>query len=255
VPTSEPAPAGYSFGNTQIDISAPTASPTNPLTIVFTVKPPSGTTLDDTTLLATDIYRAEGTGTPQPIPTCNTAAPVDPQPACVANRQYVPINGTTYIQVTVSAVSASHWNSGRPNSAAVSVSNSGYTPATTTTQIGGRVNWTFTGSKSHSATDALGLGTSAKPLFDSGAKSSGSYSVGFPAAGSYSYRSTVKGDTMTGTVQVPVAISQPAAGTYVLHLGRRQAQRLRVRCQVPLQSSRHLEIRHLDELQERHVPT
>lgn len=212
---TEAAPSGFQFGGTQIDISAPTATADNPLTLVFTVTPPVGASLDDATLAGTDIYRAEGTGTPQPIPPCNTAVPVDPQPACVSNRQYVTIGGTSYVQVTVSAVNASHWNSARPSATGVTVSNSGYTPATATVQIGGRVNWVFTGGKAHSVTDAAGLGASGTALFDSGAKTSGGYGFAFPAAGAYSYKSSAKGDTMTGSVQVPVLVSHPG-NSYVV---------------------------------------
>ncbi|HSS66899.1 MAG TPA: hypothetical protein VLK34_00005, partial [Nocardioidaceae bacterium] len=70
----------------------------------------------------------------------------------------------------------------------------------------------FAGARSHSVTDALCLGSKAAPLFPSGPRSPGStYSYSFPAAGSYSYKSTAKGDpkTMTGTVNVPVVVSQP----------------------------------------------
>ena len=141
--TGTTAPTGYQFGGIQVDINAPTGTATNPLTLVFTVSPPTGATLDTNTLLATDIYRAEGTGSPQPIPTCNgSGVPVDPEPACVITRQYVTTGGSTYIRVSVSAESASHWNSARPTTSAVTVSNTGYSPATASVMQGGRVNWT-----------------------------------------------------------------------------------------------------------------
>jgi probable HAF family extracellular repeat protein len=213
--TSSASPTGYQFGGVQVDITAPSGTRTNSLTLVFTTTPPAGATLDAGTLAATDIYRSEGGGTSQLIPLCATAVPVDPEPACVANRQYVQINGSTYIQLTVSAETASRWNTARPTTVVVSVSNAGYTPATATVAQGGRASWTFNGSKAHSVTDALNLGASAKPLFDSGAKTGGGYSYAFIAAGTYSYKSTVKGDTTTGTIAIPLTISH-AGSNYVL---------------------------------------
>lgn len=212
--TSETAPVGYQFGGVQIEISAPTATATTPLTLVFTGAPPAGAPLNNDTLMASQVFRAEGGG-PQAIGTC-TGVGADPAPACVSDRRYVTIGGATYIRVTILATSASHWNSARPVPSAVGVSNNGYTPATVTVQPAGRVSWTFTGNKAHSVTDSLGLGASARPLFDSGAKSAGSFSTGFPAAGNYSYRSTVKGDTMTGSVLVPLVISHASASYVVI---------------------------------------
>jgi mannan endo-1,4-beta-mannosidase len=213
--TTEPAPSGYQFGGVQIDISAPTTTASNPLTLVFTASPPAGAPLNDDTLLASQVFRAEGSGAPQAIATC-TGPGVDPAPACVSDRRYVTIVGSTYIRVTVLATSASHWNSARPLPATVGFSNAGYAPASVTVQPAGRVNWTFTGGKLHSVTDASGLGASGKPLFDSGAKNSGGFGFVFSAAGSYSYKSTVKGDTMTGSVLVPPVISHPSSSYVVI---------------------------------------
>jgi plastocyanin len=213
--TSEPAPSGYQFGGVQIDISAPTASASNPLTLVFTGAPPAGAPLNDDTLLASQVFRAEGSGAPQAIASC-TGTGSDPAPACVSDRRFVTIGGSTYIRLTVLATSASHWNSGRPSPAAVGISNSGYAPASVTIQPAGRVNWAFGGGKAHSVTDAIGLGPSGRPWFDSGAKISGSFGFAFPAAGSYSYKSTVKGDTLTGSVLVPPVISHPSSSYVVI---------------------------------------
>jgi hypothetical protein len=144
--TTESAPSGYTFGGVQIDITAPTATPTNPLTLIFTMAPPAGAPLNDDTLLATGVYRAEGGGAPQPIPAC-TGTGADPAPACFSNRRYVTIGGATYIEVAVLATSTSHWNTARPTPAAVSVSNGGYTPGSVTVQPCGRVNWRLPGGK------------------------------------------------------------------------------------------------------------
>ena len=70
--------------------------------------------------------------------------------------------------------------------------------------------WTFTGARSHSVTEAVGLGAAGSPLFDSGPRRTGSYTPGKPflAAGDFEYKSTLKGDKMTGSVLVPVTISR-----------------------------------------------
>jgi CSLREA domain-containing protein len=100
-----------------------------------------------------------------------------------------------------------------PAAASVQVRDGSYSPSTVTVAQGGKVTWSFTGARSHSVTDALCLGSKAAPLFSSGARKHGStYSATFAAAGSYAYKSTVKGDpsSMKGTVNVPVAVSQPS---------------------------------------------
>jgi probable HAF family extracellular repeat protein len=210
-------PSGYLFGGVQADITAPAATMANPLTLIFDVAPPAGATLDTNTLAATDIYRTEAGGAPEPIPTCSgTGTPVDPEPACVSSRKYVTINGATYVQVSVSTESASRWNNARPAPSAVAVSNTGYKPTATTVAQGGVVTWAFNGGKPHSATDSVGLGPSGSSLFDSSAKTSGSYSYPFLAAGTYTYRSTVKGDSMTGTVGVPLVLGTVGANVLVI---------------------------------------
>jgi hypothetical protein len=93
----------------------------------------------------------------------------------------------------------------------VTVSDSGYAPQNLTIQPGAYVNWTFAGKKSHSVTDGAGLGSSGTAWFDSGAKSSGSYSFKFSSAGTFPYKSTVKGDSRTGAVFVPVLLT-PSVG-------------------------------------------
>ena len=209
--TTEPAPSGYVFGGVQIDISAPAGTATNPLAVVFTVAPAQGQPLDQTTLGSTEIYRAEGSGSPTLVPDCaGSVGQAQPDP-CVSNRQYVVINGTTYVQLTVLTSSASHWNSATPKQGAVAVSDGGYSPQNLTIQPGANVKWSFAGKKNHSATDSIGLGPSATPWFNSGAKSSGSYGFTFPAAGAFAYQSTVKGDSMTGAVLVPILVT-PAGG-------------------------------------------
>jgi mannan endo-1,4-beta-mannosidase len=209
--TSELAPTGYLLGGVQIDISAPAGTATNPLALVFTVAPAQGQPLDQTTLGSTEIYRAEGSGSPTLVPDCaGSVGQAQPDP-CISNRQYVVINGKTYVQLTALTSSASRWNSATPKPGAVAVSDGGYSPQNLTVQPGANVTWSFAGKKTHSATDAVGLGPSATPWFDSSAKSSGTYGFTFPAAGTFAYKSTVKGDAMTGAVLVPV-LATPASG-------------------------------------------
>lgn len=205
---NQTAPSGYVFGGVQVDITAPSATATNPLTLVFTMTPPVGQPLDQTTLGATNIYRAEGAGSPTLVPDCTVAGQALPDgSACVSSRQYVTVNGATDIRLTVSTAAASHWNSARPKAGAVSVGDKAYSPSSVTVQPGAQVKWAFTGAKAHSVTDATGLGAAGAPWFNSGARNSGSYSFTFPAAGSFAYKSTVKGDSMTGTVVVPVVVT------------------------------------------------
>jgi mannan endo-1,4-beta-mannosidase len=212
--TTVPAPSGYLLGSVQVDVSAPAATATNPLTLVFTMTPPSDQPPppDPTTLASTEIYRTEGTGTPTLVPDCPIAGQAlsDGSP-CVSSRQYITVNGQTYIQVTVLSATASHWNSARPKAGVVSVSDKDYSPQYDTVQPAAYVRWTFAGKKAHSVTDSVGLGTAGSPWFDSGARSSGSYSFNFPAAGTFPYKSSAKGDSMTGAVLVPVLVT-PTTG-------------------------------------------
>jgi plastocyanin len=208
--TNTAAPSGYVFGGVQVDISAPPASPTNPLVLSFLMTPPSGAPLDATTLGSSNIYRAEGGGSPTQIGDCDTANVASPDP-CVASRQYVSVGSATDIKVTVLTSSASHWNIARAAPAAVTVTDAAFTPAAVTTQQGGTVTWTFKGKKAHTVTESAGLGGSGTPLFASSSLTKGTYGFVFGAAGTYGYKSTAKGDSFTGTVAVP-ATATPSTG-------------------------------------------
>jgi plastocyanin len=224
--TSEPAPSGFLLGNLQIAISAPTASAASPLTLVFTIAPSAGQTPE-----TTQIYRTESGGTPTLVSDCDPATKDSSDPSyhhaiadpCVWDRRSVTIGGSSYIQVTVLTSSASVWNQARPRPGGVSVSDTGYAPSRLTVQLGAAVNWNFVGKKAHSATESVGLGAGGAPLFDSGAKRSGTYGTSFRAAGSYAYKSTVKGDTMTGAVSVPVLLTRSASGYVVVWATAKQA--------------------------------
>ena len=208
--TNQTAPAGYVFGNVQADITAPAGTATNPVTLQFTLSPPSGLAPppDPDTLAATEIFRAD-TGAPVLVPDCPLAGQALPDGSpCVAGRQYAGSN----MRVTVLTASASHWMSARPKPGAVVVSDSGYSPAGVSVLPGANVNWTWSGKKAHTVTETAGLGPSGQPWFNSGAKTgSGSFRFTFPAAGTFAYHSTAKGDTATGSVAVPVVIT-PASG-------------------------------------------
>jgi plastocyanin len=209
---TDPAPSGYLFGNQQVDITVTGPAPpsTDPLRIVFTIYPQVGQTPDTTT-----IARADAGGSPTLVPPCDPAnpgqaVPLDPCAVVVWDPT------TTYIVATIYTTQASRWNEARPSPRSVTVSNSGYSPAQTTLPLGGSLTWTFTGSKAHSATESVGLGSGGAPLFDSGPKNSGTYTAKpFLAAGSYAYKSTVKGDTMTGAVLVPVLVT-PVKNAYAV---------------------------------------
>ena len=71
--------------------------------------------------------------------------------------------------------------------------------STTTINAGQTVTWQWAGS-SHSSTS--GNCCSASGMWDSGVKSSGSFSYTFASAGNYPYFCSVHGSMMTGTVVV-----------------------------------------------------
>jgi probable HAF family extracellular repeat protein len=91
----------------------------------------------------------------------------------------------------------------------VNVTDDGYSPALALPDQGQRVKWIFRSSTPHSATDLIGLGAGRAPLFDSGARSTGSYGFKFTSAGIYPYGSTVSGDsahTFTGAAAVSIRL-------------------------------------------------
>jgi plastocyanin len=215
-----PPTGGYQFLGQQIDITSTAAtSASNPLTIVFTIDSSAiraafglGSTDALPAADQVDVTRAEGTGSPTVIPACTSASPpIAPDP-CITSRQYV--NDGDDLQITVRTGSASHWNTAiKP--AAVTVTNSGYSPKAATVVLGGTIVWTFAGSKFHSATDNLKLGPAKAPLFNSGPLVSGRYGYVFRAAGTYTYGSTVKGDpgSFAGSIGVPVRVGPASGGT------------------------------------------
>jgi hypothetical protein len=93
------------------------------------------------------------------------------------------------------------------------VSDSGFSPKAVSVIPGGVVRWTFGGTRKHSVTNDQKLATGGKPLFDSGARTTGQFNYTFVAAGTYTYRSTSAGDgKFAGSVAVPVMVT-PSSGS------------------------------------------
>jgi len=72
--------------------------------------------------------------------------------------------------------------------------------SSTTIKAGDTVQWNFVDSIAHSTTS--GNCCTANSLWDSGIKSSGSFSHKFSSAGTFPYFCAVHGSMMTGTVTV-----------------------------------------------------
>ncbi len=209
---SQQPPVGWQFLGTQIHIDS-TASTTanNPLRITFS--------LDDAALFGEtpqtlQVFRTEGNGTPTQVPACTsdptTVAAPDP---CIpaSSRQALPGGGGATFTVVTS--SASEWNVAGLAPRAASVTDAGYSPRAVASVMGQQIQWTFTSTKLHSVTESIGLGAGKKPLFDSGTRTTGTFSYRTVAAGVYSYRSTSKkdGSPFTGTISVPMTVT-PSTG-------------------------------------------
>jgi plastocyanin len=70
-----------------------------------------------------------------------------------------------------------------------------YAPSSVDIAAGGTVTWTWGGTISHTVTSDTGL-------FDSGVKTTGTFSFTFPTAGTFPYHCTVHGFVQSGTVIV-----------------------------------------------------
>jgi plastocyanin len=124
-------------------------------------------------------------------------------------------NGTTYtFTVTATNVMGTGPASAPSNAVTpqgnvtrtVTVSDSGYSPASTTAKQGDTIKWSFAGASAHSATDSTGLG-----LYDSGLLGSGStYSYVFGVGGTFTVKDSASANT--STVNVPILVV-PNAGT------------------------------------------
>lgn len=91
-----------------------------------------------------------------------------------------------------------------PDEEHVAVLDDYFLPSAVRVAQGGRVIWDFTGSRTHTATDASGMG-----LFDSGlvAPAGPSFAYAFAAAGTYRYVCSLH-ETMRGRVWVVVEVSK-----------------------------------------------
>jgi len=97
--------------------------------------------------------------------------------------------------------------------ATVTVKDYSFKPANLNVGQGQVAKWMFQGPSAHTATDSIGLGIGAAPLFDSGSRIAGEvYPFVFKAAGNYPYSSTLSEPfPMTGTIKVPV-LASPSSG-------------------------------------------
>ena len=214
-----PPAGGYQFVGQQVDITSDlTTSPTNPLTIEFTIDESvirtayslaPGDPLPGAASVA--VTRAEGGGAAAIVQSCTSVGgggtPIEPDP-CISGSIYV----GTDLQITILTSQASHWNTAiRP--VAVTVSDSGFSPKAVSVKPGGVVGWTIAGTRKHSVTNDQKIAAGGKPLFDSGARISGKFGYTFVAAGTYTYVSSAAGDgRFSGSVAVPVLVNPSAGG-------------------------------------------
>jgi endo-1,4-beta-mannosidase/plastocyanin len=211
---SQDPPVGLQFLSTQIHIdSTATTTASNPLRVTFSL---DALALQGESITTLKVYRTEGNGPPTLVPDC-TADPTAlaaPDP-CIPFSSRRPLSSGSGGRFTVVTSSASEWNFAFAAPKAVSVTDAGCAPRSTTLAMGQRVEWTFSSIKSHSVTESTGLGTNKAALFDSGLRTSGSLEYRFRAAGVYTYRSTNKkdGTAFAGTVTVPMSAS-PVSGTH-----------------------------------------
>jgi plastocyanin len=100
-----------------------------------------------------------------------------------------------------------------PSAIKITVTNTGYSPKSARVpRIGTPITWTKGASakSTHTVTESIGLCAAHAPLFSSGPLTS-SFSTTLNAAGTYSYHSVGKGDTMRGSVAVPMSVTPAAA--------------------------------------------
>jgi plastocyanin len=202
-------PTGYQFLTTQTNIVSTVSTTSNdPLRITFTL---DDSIIGSETPATLRVFRTES-GVQTQVQDCasDPTAIAAPDP-CIPASSRLYVNGAD-VTFTVVTSHASAWNFAPLPAAAVQVRDNGYLPSSAQATQSQRVTWTFTGAKSHSVTDAAKLGAQGKALFDSGVKGSGTYTYRFVNAGTYAYKSTGRGDSMNGTVGVPV-IATPSSGT------------------------------------------
>lgn len=209
--TSDTPPGGGTFVGQQVDITAPDATPGNPLVLTFKY---DASTVDASKPLKT--YRTEGNGPETLVADCvgSPDALADGTP-CVTGRTKNATTGDWTVKVNTA--SASRWRTSQPEGCGVGVSvgSTDYSPQSVTAIEGSCVQWTSIDTGTHAVTEKANVGPGSTPLFDSGALGNGAtYSYNFAAAGTYSYHSLSSDPTtMTGTVKVPLKSSATSGGT------------------------------------------
>ena len=115
----------------------------------------------------------------------------------------------------------------------------------------GNVDWAFVGRKQHTVTENAGLAAKGAPLFTSDVKSSGHFAYRLFAAGTYAYRSTVKGDSSSGTLNVPVSDARERTRLHILcsRLGAPASGRLLLRPAAQVQAGRVEDVAAVGELE------
>ncbi|MCI0452484.1 MAG: plastocyanin/azurin family copper-binding protein [Candidatus Latescibacteria bacterium] len=91
---------------------------------------------------------------------------------------------------------------GGPFNGTVQVNASSFSPKNATISVNETVTWQFNGGP-HTVTEGTAVGTPPTPLFDSGLRSSGSFTFTFDTPGTYDYICEIHvGMGMTGTITV-----------------------------------------------------
>lgn len=130
-------------------------------------------------------------------------------PAGLSTCSAAPLTAAATVPLQTSTAAAA-------STGTVQVRDYSYTPSRAILGQGGQLTWDFLGPHYHSATDSRRIGRGGAPLFDTGRKPAGAtVTRSFTAAGIYPYRSTAPSDpsSMTGSVSVPIELSQSEAGS------------------------------------------
>lgn len=198
-PTS-PAPTGYSFVGLQTQITAPSASVSQPLVLVFAIdasRIPLGQDATTLQIFRNGLIVGPCTGPP---------GRAVPSP-CISSRVTL---GNGNVVITVLTTAASSWNLGvkTPVPALVTVQQHRFVPRVVTVDLAAPlVVWTF------NATDCNIVDASGMGLFNSGTHSQGQqWEFSFPSAGTYPYHCD-KRPSRTGKVLVPITTTVTSGTT------------------------------------------
>ncbi len=118
-------------------------------------------------------------------------------------NEEVPPSTTTTVPPTTTTV---------PTGRVVTVTDTAFTPAITTSAMTTGVEWTNRGTAEHNVTESVGLGVSGAPLFNSGTVPvNGAYRYSFKWAATFAYRDATQ-TSLTGAVKVPI-VATPDSGS------------------------------------------